>query len=167
MIRIQPLRLGLPTLGRFIPAWAFEMQGQALFAVEPENAFMIITPALPPKHDVSPAVTTVDPGFGDPTNAQLQCAAIDGHRTIAKRTAADPQSKTDLPLAGPVAGLQVLDPFTQACQRQFFFASTSCSMALSRLRSTTSFLSLRFSSSSWRMCLSSEGEIPPYFLRQV
>lgn len=42
-----------------------ETQGQTLLAVEPVNAFMIIPPALPPEHDVNPAVTIVDPGFGD------------------------------------------------------------------------------------------------------
>lgn len=80
MIRIQPLRLGLSPLCRFIPAWAFETQGQALFAVEPVNAFMIIPPALPPEHDVNPAVTIVDPGFDDFTDAQSQCAVVGGHR---------------------------------------------------------------------------------------
>lgn len=40
-------------------------------------------------------------------------------------------------------------------------------MALSRLRSATGFFSLRFSSSSCRMCFSSDGEITPYFLRHA
>ena len=40
--------------------------------------------------------------------------------------------QTDLPLAGPIACLQVTDPFAQARQRQFFFASTSCSMGQSQ-----------------------------------
>ena len=35
-----------------------------------------------------------------------------------------------------------------------------------RLRSATSLFSRRFSSFSCRICLSSAGEIPPYFLRQ-
>lgn len=65
MIRIQPLRLGLSALCRFIPAWAFETQGQLLLAVESVNAFMILPPALPPEHDVNSAVAIVDPGFGD------------------------------------------------------------------------------------------------------
>ena len=62
---------------------------------------------------------------------------------------------------------QVPDPFAQTLQSQFFFASISCSMALSRLRSATNFFNLRLSSSSCRMCFSSEGEIPLYFLRHV
>jgi hypothetical protein len=65
MIRIQPLRLRLSPLGRFIPAWPFETQGQPLLAVEPVNAFVIIAPALPPEHHVNPAVAIMDPGFGD------------------------------------------------------------------------------------------------------
>lgn len=65
MIRIQPLSLGLSALCLFIPAWAFETQGQPLLAVESENAFMIFPPALPPEHEVNPAVAIVNPGFGD------------------------------------------------------------------------------------------------------
>ncbi|VEB95344.1 Uncharacterised protein [Cedecea lapagei] len=65
MIRIQPLRLGLSPLCRFISTWAFETQGQTLLAIESVNTFMIIPPALPPEHDVNSAVAIVDPGFGD------------------------------------------------------------------------------------------------------
>ncbi len=65
MIWIQPLRLGLSPLCRFISAWAFETQGQTLLAIESVNEFMIIPPALPPEHDVNPAIAIVDPGFGD------------------------------------------------------------------------------------------------------
>lgn len=42
MIRIQPLRLRLSPLRRFVPPRAFETQGQTLFAIEPVNAFVII-----------------------------------------------------------------------------------------------------------------------------
>lgn len=167
MIRIHPLRLRLSPLRRFVPAQAFESQGQPLLAVEPVNALMIIPPAIPPEHDVNPAITIVDPSFGDFPDTQAQYAVICRHRTVAERNAADPQRKTDLLLAGSVACLQIPSPFAQARQRQFFFASTSCSMVLSRLRSATSFFRLRFSSSSCRICFTSEGEMPPYFLRHV
>jgi len=57
MLRIQPLRLGLSALCRFIAMGTFETQGQALLAVETVNAFMVIPPALPPEQDVNPPVT--------------------------------------------------------------------------------------------------------------
>ena len=50
---------------------------------------------------------------------------------------------------------------------QSLLATTCCSMALSRLRSVTICLSLRFSSSSWRSRRNSGGPTPPYFLRQT
>lgn len=50
---------------------------------------------------------------------------------------------------------------------QSFFASTSCHIALSRLRSATNCLSLWFSSSSCRSLLSSPTPRPLYFLRQA
>lgn len=92
MIRIQPLRLrlGLSALCRFIPAWAFEMQGQPLLAVESVNAFMIIPPALPPEHDVNPAVAIVSPGFGDLPDTEAQRTVVCCYRTVAERAAADP-----------------------------------------------------------------------------
>ena len=147
-IRIQPLRLWLSPLCRFIAMGTFETQGQALLAVETVNAFMVIPPALPPEQDVNPPITVMHAGFRDLTDTQAQCTVIGRHRAVTERTAADLQRKTDLPFAGPVTRLQLPDPFTQPCQRQVFFASTSCSIALSRLRSATSFFSRRFSSSS-------------------
>ena len=44
---------------------------------------------------------------------------------------------------------------------------TSCSIALSSDRSATIFLSLPFSSSSWRSRFISDGVSPLYFLRQL
>lgn len=58
------------------------------------------------------------PGFGDLTDAQPQCAVDGGHKTIAKRAAADLQCKANRSLIGTVAGLQIPDPFAQACQRR-------------------------------------------------
>lgn len=55
MVRIQPLWLGLSPLCRFIAMGTFE----ALLAVESVNAFMVIPLALPPEHDVNPAVAIV------------------------------------------------------------------------------------------------------------
>ena len=90
MIWIQPLRLGLSPLCRFISAWAFETQGQTLLAIESVNEFMIIPPALPPEHDVNPAIAIVDPGFGDLPDTKAERAVVCRHRTVAERAAADP-----------------------------------------------------------------------------
>nr|WP_244999866.1 hypothetical protein [Enterobacter mori] len=70
MIRIPAMGLGLSKLCQFIPAWAFEMQGHTLLAVESINAFVIIPPALPPEHDVNPAIALVDTGFSDLPDTQ-------------------------------------------------------------------------------------------------
>ncbi len=59
----------------------------------------------------------MNPGFGDLTDAQPQCAVVGGYRTIAKRAATEPQRKTDLSLTDTVAGLQIPDQFAQARQR--------------------------------------------------
>ncbi len=112
----------------------FETQGQALLAVETVNAFMVIPSALPPEQDVNPPVTVMHARFRDLADTQAQRTVIGHHRAVTERTAADLQRKTDLPFAGPVTRLQLPDPFTQLSQRQVFFASTSCSIALSRLR---------------------------------
>lgn len=58
------MKLRLSTLCRIIPAWVFETRKQTLLAVESINAFVIISPDLPPEHDVNPVIAIVDPGFG-------------------------------------------------------------------------------------------------------
>lgn len=109
MVRIQPLRLRLSPLCRFIAMGAFEMQGQALLAVETVNAFMVIPPALPHEQDVNPPVTVMYAGFRDIADTQAQRTVIGRHRAVTERTAADQQRKTDLPFAGPVTRLQLPD----------------------------------------------------------
>lgn len=70
MVRIQLLRLGLQPLCRFVPAWAFETQGQTLLAVESVDVFVIIAPALPTLYDVNSAVAIMDPSLGDLPDSQ-------------------------------------------------------------------------------------------------
>lgn len=48
---------------------------------------------------------------------------------------------------------------------QSFFSTTACSMTLSKLKSDTICLSLRFSASRWCSRRNSDGHTPPYFLR--
>lgn len=84
------LKLGLSALCRIIPACAFETQGQPLLAVESVNAFVIISPALPPEHDVNPAVAIVNPGFGDLPDTKPQRTVVCCYRTVVERAAADP-----------------------------------------------------------------------------
>lgn len=83
------MRLGLSTLCRFIPAWAFETQGQTLLAVESINAFVIIPPALPLEHNLSPEIAIVDPGFGDLPDTKTQRTLVWRYRTVAERAGAN------------------------------------------------------------------------------
>lgn len=64
MIRIQPLRVGLSTLRRFIPTWIFEAHGLPMFTVKSISAFMILPQALTPEHYAKFTLATVVPGFG-------------------------------------------------------------------------------------------------------
>lgn len=72
MVRIQPLRLRLSPLSRFI----FQRQGQTLLTAESINAFVIIPPALPFQQDMHPAVTIVNTGFNDFLYAQAQRTVV-------------------------------------------------------------------------------------------
>lgn len=44
--------------------------GNWRYTVKPVDPFVIIAPAFPPEHHVYPAVTVMNPGFGDLTDAQ-------------------------------------------------------------------------------------------------
>lgn len=140
MIRIQPLSLGLAALCRLIATGTSETQGQALLAVETVNAFMVIPPALPSEQGVNPPVTVMCAGFRNLADTQAQRTVIGRHRAVTERPAADLQRKTGLTFAGPVTRLQLPDSITQPCQRQVYFASTSCSIALSSVQISHQFL---------------------------
>ena len=57
--------------------------------------------------------------------------------------------------------------FATVRRPQTFFATTACSIALSRLRSATIYFSFLFSSSSWRSRRNSDGPMPLYFYFQT
>lgn len=104
-----------------------------------------------PEQGVNPSLTVMHEGFSDLTDTQAQSAVTGHYRAITERTAVSPQHKTDLLFADPITCLQLPNPFAQPCQRQFFFVSASCSIALSTFRSAISFFSRRFSSSITRI----------------
>jgi hypothetical protein len=58
----------------------------------------------------------------------------------------EPQGRASPPLAHPEHVLHMADELAPAARRQAPFASTPCSIAVSRLRSATSFCSLVCSS---------------------
>ncbi|GKK22470.1 hypothetical protein NUKP38_47710 [Klebsiella variicola] len=51
---------------------------------------MIFPPALPPEHEVNPAVAIVNPGFGDLPDTEAQRTVACCYRTVAEIAAADP-----------------------------------------------------------------------------
>jgi hypothetical protein len=65
-------------------------------------------------------------------------------RHVAHRRPVDAERKATAPLADRVGRLDVRDELAPPPRRQSFFASTSCKMCLSRLRSATSCFNLRF-----------------------
>ena len=67
-------------------------------------------------------------------------------RHIPYRRPIDAERLATAPFADTVGRLNVRDDLAPPPRRQSFFAKTSCRMCLSRLRSATSCLSLRFSS---------------------
>lgn len=148
----------MPALCEFIAANPFELHRQPLCVVKPVNHFVVIAPAVPPEHHVYPAITLMPPGFGGLADVQPLCAVVDDRRMIANRAAADLQSKTELSLTGTVADLQIPDPLVQE-SAHFLSARPAVS-----LRSATGLFSSRFSSSSCRVCLSSEGRDSAVFL---
>lgn len=117
--------------------------------------------ALPTQHHVHPAVAIVHARVDDLLDASPQYALVLalGDVQIGRcRHAHDAQSLT---LAAPKALHEIGHQLASLGGPQSFFATTACSMVLSRLRSATICLSLRFSSSSWRKRRSSEGPTPP------
>ena len=130
---------------------------------------------------MDPAIAVTHPRLGDLPHPLLQVGLIDAATTTVvarsfrpKHTARPPDA--DLPgapniideLAPPVRPQSFRDPFgLQSIPRIDRQTTSSCNIALSRLRSATSRLSLPFSSSNWRSRRISDSISPAYFFRQA
>lgn len=142
-------------------------QRKPQFPIHAFDAFMVVSPAFPAKHHVHAGRTIMHPHFRDLLDAHLQRALIPRDRFVTVDRAGQLQQCAGLPLARAETLHQVRDQITAPGRLQSFFDSTSCSMALSSDRSATSRLSFAFSSSSCFSRRSSEGDSPPYFVRQL
>lgn len=147
-VRLERSRLTLTVCRADVPARSLEPQAQPLVPVETVDPLVIHPPTLPAQQDVDSEVAVAHPALGQITDAHPQRCLIGLGRAVADARPADAERGAAAPLAHPVRLLNLVHELASPSRRQSFFASTSCRMCLSRLRSATSCLSLRFSSSS-------------------
>jgi hypothetical protein len=152
---------GLVALGALVP------QRQTFGPVQAIDAFVIVFPAFPLQHHVHPAVAVMDARGCNLFDARKKRRRVAGNRAVPVQRARHVEQRASLGQAHAVAVTQLVNQRALAGRLQSFFDSTSCSIALSRLRSATSRLSFAFSSSSCRIRRSSEGPTPPYFFFQL
>jgi len=135
--------------------------------VEPIDPLMIDYPAFPPNQHINSPEAEPHTGVGNLSHPSPKGLI----QRLALRLPIPTRSALQTNFAGPLNAHtvtidQVADERLGLRRPQSFFLRTSCSMTLSRLRSATSCLRLRFSSSSYRKRLSSETPNPPYFFFQ-
>src|ERR1700722_18526997 len=131
-----------------MPARTLQPETEPILAIQSVNPLMIDHPALPAQQDVDSEIAIAHPGLSKIVDAQPQCCLVGLGRTIANRRPIDAERDATAPFAHSVGRLNLPHEFAPPTRRQSFFDSTSCKMCLSRLRSATNCLSLRFSSSS-------------------
>ena len=139
---------GLPALCGLVAPGALQSQRQAFLAVQAIHPLDVVHMALPAQHHVHPAVAIVHARVGDLLDASLQHALVPALGDVQVGRCRHAQDAQRLALAAPEALHEVGHQLASLGGPQNFFATTACSMALSRLRSATICLSLRFSSSS-------------------
>ncbi len=105
-------------------------------------------------------VAVADPRLADLSDSQLEIGLLAMLGLVSVEGAIDLQSRTGLADRYLPGLSHLIDKPTFAGRPQSFFARTSWSIALSRLRSATIRLSLAFSSSSCRKRLTSVGINP-------
>ena len=105
-----------------------------------------------------------DPRFRDLDDPLAQRPIAFAVRSIPVRGAAEPDRLAGSPFAHPIGLFQSDDPLPPLGWLQIYFDSASCSICLSSVRSATSRLSWRFSSSSCLRRRSSETPSPPVLL---
>ena len=140
------------------------MRVEALVAIAPVDPLVVQLVPRPSQTDVGALIALAPPRLCNPPSAMPQKRMVVPRRAIADRRAVQPQRRSAPPLANPVGFLELPDQLAPTTRLQSFFAITSCNIALSRLRSTTSCLSLRFSSSS---CFSRRSSPTPRTLIDV
>jgi len=159
-------RAVLAQLGLDPPLRRLVAQLQAQFPVQAIEALRIDRPTLPTQQDMDAPIPVAYPGLGDLLDLQLENGLIVAAGPVMVGRSPGPQHTTRAADADLPVGSNLINKRPAASRPQSFFDSTSCNIALSRLRSATSRLSLPFSSSSCFNRFISEGISPAYFLRQ-
>jgi hypothetical protein len=116
---------------------------------------------------VDALVAVAHPCHRDLPDAMTQERLVGRHGVVVIDGARHHHRRARLADAGAVPLVQLPHPFPLACRRQGFRRTTSCSMALTRLRSASRPLSLAFSSSSCFSRRSSDGPWPGNFYFQL
>src|SRR6516165_12219415 len=106
-------------------------------------------------------------GRGDLLDPFTQLRLPGSTRAVVVGRSFDRQRTASTSNAYPPGRARMIHHLTLPGRLQNFRRMTSCSIALSSDRSATIFLSLPFSSSSWRNRFISDGIKPAYFLRQL
>ena len=160
LVRMCGIGSILPELGLHPPFGGLVAQLQAQLVVKPAGSLHVDRPSLTQQKDVHTPVAVANACLTDLLDPLLQRSLLATPGLVGVERAVDPQRMTRL-ADRHLPGLpDFIHKLASAGRLQSFFERTSCSMALSRLRSATSRLSLAFSSSSWRNRLTSDGIRP-------
>lgn len=150
---LSQLRLD-PPLGDLVP----QLQSQLL--VKTINPLGIDRPAVTPQKHVNAPVAVADAGLADLLDPMLELGLRAAPRPVDIERSVDAQGRAGTPDRHLPLAAHPVDKLPLHRRPQSFFASTSCSIALSRDRSATSRFSLVFSSSSCRSRFISDGIRP-------
>src|SRR6185437_10427409 len=159
----RPLRHAL-TLGSLLAPLG--SHDQSFFGVEPVNALGIYFPAFPLEHHRQPPISVPDPAAGQFAQSHPQCILGISMMLVPQSRPVNRNQPRRVPLAQIVGLLRPLRQLATHARLQSFFATISCRMCRSRLRSATRRFSLPFSSRSCRSSRSSLSPRPAYFFFQ-
>ena len=140
--------------------------GQPFVRIQPVHALHIDRPTFTLEKNVQTSVSIADPRMGQVPQSDPQKILPVRRTLISVTRSRQPQRIAGPSLADLISHLGVMhqSPFTDRLQT--FFDRTSWSIALSRLKSATRFLSFRFSSSSCFNRRSSATPMPENFFFQ-
>gem|GEM_PF-5078137 len=121
---------------------------QALFSIKSLHSLVVHGPAFPSEQYMNAPVAVAKPDRRDLFHPLARSCLVVTDWSVAMRRTIKAHRRTAAAFAHPVAVLEPQNDPAPSSRPQTFFASTSCSIDLSRLRSATNRFSLRFSSSS-------------------
>ena len=143
-------RTSFANLNALPPTWLSPPDFMSFFAVQPVHELLVHEPPFPTQEHPEPRISELHPTGRQVSKSYAKLGPRITPAPVTVGRSGKPKNPASSAFSHPIRHLHLPHQNTLHRGPHSFFESTSCSIFLSRLRSATSCLSFRFSSSMIR-----------------